>query len=59
MQLPREALEARLAAQESRLKSEVADLQRQVDTMKGEMVQLKALLYGKFKNSINLETDDS
>ena len=52
-------LKARLAAQESRLKSEVADLQRQVDTMKGEMVQLKALLYGKFKNSINLETDDS
>ena len=59
MQLSREAVEKRLADQEAQLKDDVSKLKAQVDEFAKEMAQLKALLYAKFKTSINLETDDA
>jgi chaperonin cofactor prefoldin len=57
--MPRAALEARLADEESAVRAEVDQLQTQITAVRGEMASLKALLYAKFKSSINLETDDA
>lgn len=47
--------EQRLQTFTDLLNGEVADLGKQLDGIKEEMKQLKALLYGKFGKSINLE----
>ena len=59
VQLSREALEARLAADEERISAEVRRLESDIEEIRSQMAVLKAKLYGKFKNSINLETDDA
>ncbi|XP_041454720.1 prefoldin subunit 4-like [Lytechinus variegatus] len=42
----------------TRMEEEIADLEGQGDVLKGELGDLKAQLYAKFGNNINLEMDE-
>ncbi|KAJ3042533.1 hypothetical protein HDV00_007067 [Rhizophlyctis rosea] len=45
----------RIASEDSELSSELDELSSKMDTINKEMAKLKAVLYGKFGKSINLE----
>ncbi|KAI8145646.1 putative GIM3-Gim complex component [Fennellomyces sp. T-0311] len=51
-----EALE-RVAKDSEKLDLKLEELQSEIDSVKGKMTELKAALYAKFGNSINLEKD--
>ena len=45
----------RIAAEDSELSTELDDITSKMETINKEMAKLKAILYGKFGKSINLE----
>ena len=59
IELSRDAIEARIGAEEANLKEEASRAQTELDEIRAEMARLKVLLYAKFKSSINLESDEA
>jgi prefoldin subunit 4 len=52
-----ESCQERIEKDQSALNEELGQYQDEIDTLNKEMAKLKALLYGKFGNTINLEKD--
>ena len=55
--MPSEEVEERLEALKEENKKEMDRLEEEKDAILGQMAKLKTILYGKFKDSINLEED--
>eukprot|EP00250_Pteridium_aquilinum_P034258 c7310_g1_i1 orf=420-800(-) len=55
--MPRDEVEERLEALKEENQRELEHLEEEKDTILGQMAKLKTILYGKFKDSINLEED--
>jgi prefoldin subunit 4 len=55
--VPSEQVEDYLSERQEKIKMELDNLGSSMNDVRQQMNQLKILLYAKFKNSINLETD--
>jgi prefoldin subunit 4 len=55
--IPREDAITKLEELQEQANDDISNLENQVESIKKELAELKVLLYGKFKNSINLEED--
>lgn len=55
LHLPKESLEEDLESRKRRLEEKASELERDKEEVVSKMAALKTVLYGKFKDSINLE----
>jgi len=55
LHLPKESLEEELESRKGKLEEKGSALERDREEVVAKMAALKAVLYGKFKDSINLE----
>ena len=55
--VPREKVESRLEEMKAENSRSLEKLEDEKDSVLAQMVELKKILYGKFKDSINLEED--
>ena len=55
MILPKDEAIEKVEQMTEELNTECADIESQINDIKKELAELKVILYGKFKNSINLE----
>ncbi|KAJ8632746.1 hypothetical protein MRB53_026082 [Persea americana] len=55
--VPREEVESRLEEMKEENSRSLEKLEEEKDSVLAQMVELKKILYGKFKDSINLEED--
>ncbi|KAG0451744.1 hypothetical protein HPP92_026012 [Vanilla planifolia] len=55
--MPREDVEGRLEKMMEEASKELEKLEEEKETVLAQMAELKRILYGKFKDSINLEED--
>ena len=55
--IPREDVEERLENMKEDAAKQLEKLEREKESVQAQMADLKTILYGKFKDSINLEED--
>ncbi|RRT73068.1 hypothetical protein B296_00012184, partial [Ensete ventricosum] len=55
--VPREEVESRLEKMKEDASKELERLEEEKESILAQMAELKKILYGKFKDSINLEED--
>lgn len=55
--VPREEVESRLEKMKEDAAKELQRLEEEKESVLAQMAELKKILYGKFKDSINLEED--
>ncbi|KNC47284.1 prefoldin subunit 4 [Thecamonas trahens ATCC 50062] len=53
--LPADEVEARIEALQEETEAKVTAAEAEIETLREALAELKVVLYGKFKNSINLE----
>ncbi|KAJ1987414.1 hypothetical protein H4R33_002870 [Dimargaris cristalligena] len=57
IELPLEEAQEKIQTEKERLEEEVEKIKSNLDQMEEQLAALKKVLYGKFKNAINLEKD--
>lgn len=55
--MPREEVEIRLESMKEDASKDLERLEEEKESVLAQMAELKKILYGKFKDSINLEED--
>ncbi|XP_068341678.1 probable prefoldin subunit 4 [Pyrus communis] len=55
--VPKEEVESRIEAMQEATSKSLEKLEEEKDSILAQMAELKKILYGKFKDSINLEED--
>ncbi|KAB2629867.1 prefoldin subunit 4 [Pyrus ussuriensis x Pyrus communis] len=55
--VPKEEVESRIEEMQEATSKSLAKLEEEKDSILAQMAELKKILYGKFKDSINLEED--
>ena len=55
--VPKDEVESRIEEMKSVTSEKLENLKEEKESVLGEMAELKKILYGKFKDSINLEED--
>jgi prefoldin subunit 4 len=58
LQMSQEEIEEQLEREKTKIKEEIQNCEEQFTEIQGVLTSLKAKLYGKFGDSINLEADE-